>query len=228
LRDTLAGMPRYGTRTLLIVFGIIALWLATFAGHGAAQDFRRSMLLLALVAAACLAIFSHGRRRAFWTGFAVVMFLCGGISMNRPLHRYVPDFVWQNNLGVNMVVSPAPAVMYPPPMLAPTPADPGSQPPQVITYSPSPYSSGMPGTYGGPYSGLAFRQPTVWLGLIDTMTAGWTLALSALGGFVAAYIYSRTRPAISEASLSARQIVEQELHDLRGELGLVLLRRQLR
>ena len=95
-------MPRFGTRTLLIVSGLIALWLATFAGHGAAQDVRRSMLLLGLVAATCLAIFSRGQRRAFWTGFAVVMFLCGGLSMDRPLHRYVPDFVWQHTFGVNM------------------------------------------------------------------------------------------------------------------------------
>jgi hypothetical protein len=211
LHATLSGMPRFGTRTLLIVSGLIALWLATFAGHGAAQDVRRSMLLVGLVAATCLAIFSYGRRRAFWAGFAIVMFLCGGISMDRPLHRYVPDFVWQHTFGVNPASFMAPVVAYPAP--TPVPMQPGSQQPPVITYSPSPY---VP-SYAGPYSGMAFRQPTVWLGLIDTMTAGWTLALSALSGFVAAYIYSRTRPAIGEAPLSARQIVEQELHDLRRD-----------
>jgi hypothetical protein len=210
-------MPRYSTRTLLIVFGVIGLWLATFAGGGAAQDIRRSMLLLVLVGATCLAIFGQGRRRVFWTGFAVVMFLCGGLSMDRPLHRYVPDFMWQHTFGVSMPIYNAPAIAYSAP--TPVPATAGSQPPQIVSYSVSPYAPGMPGTYGGPYSGLAFRQPTVWLGLIDTMTSGWTLALSALAGFVAAYVYSRTRitssPPLSAATLSAREIVEQELHDLR-------------
>jgi hypothetical protein len=165
------------------------------------------MLLLILVAATCLAIYSRGRRRAFWTGFAVVMFLCGGISMDRPLHRYVPDFVWQHTFGVNMATIPAPATYYATQPVLPSPSTPQAQ----VIYS-SPY---MAAPYPGPYSGMAFSQPTVWLGLIDTMTAGWTLALSALSGFLAAYVYSRTRPALGEASLSARQIVEQELHDLR-------------
>jgi hypothetical protein len=209
-------MPRYSTRTLLIVFGLIGLWLATFAGGGAAQDIRRSMLLLALVGATCLAIFCQGRRRVFWTGFAIVMFLCGGLSMDRPLHRYVPDFMWQHTVGVNIPMYNAPPIAY---SSTPVPVTAGSQPPQIVSYTVSPYVAGMPGTYGGPYSGLAFRQPTVWLGMIDTMTAGWTLALSALAGFVAAYIYSRTHavssPARSEATLSALAIVEQELHDLR-------------
>jgi len=162
-------MPRYGTRTLLVVIGIITLWLATFAGHGAAQDLRRSMLLLALVAAGCLAIYSDGRRRAFWAGFAIVMFLCGGLSIDRPLHRYVPDFFWTRTMTESLLATGA----------------------------------------------SRRQQPVVSTGLVDSMTAGWTLALSALAGFVAAQVYSRTRPAIGEASLSARQIVEQELHDLR-------------
>jgi hypothetical protein len=208
-------MPRYSTRTLLIVFGLIGLWLTTFAGGGAAQDIRRSMLLLALVGASCLAIFGQGRRRVFWTGFAVVMFLCGGLSMNRPLYRYVPEFMWQYTVGASMPIYSAPPIAYSP---TPVPATPGSQPPQIVSYNVSPYAPGVPGTYGSPYSGFAFRQPTVWLGLIDTMTAGWTLALSALAGFVAAYVYSRTRimsgPPLSAATLSAREIVEQELHDL--------------
>jgi hypothetical protein len=209
-------MPRYSTRTLLIVFGLIALWLATFAGYGAAQDIRRSLLLLGLIAATCLAIFSRGQRRVFWAGFSIVMFLCGGLSMDRPLHRYVPDFMWRNSFGVTTAPAYPPVSAYVQPV--PMPVNPGSQqPPQIVTYTPSPYASGMPGTYAGPYSGLAFRQPTVWLGLIDTMSSGWTVALSALGGFVAAYIYSRSRLALGEASPTALQIVEQELHDLQHD-----------
>src|SRR5215218_5089031 len=121
-------MPRYSTRTLLIVFGLIGLWLATFAGGGAAQDIRRSMLLLALIGATCLAIFGQGRRRVFWTGFAVVMFMCGGLSMDRPLHRYVPDFMWQHTVGASMPIYNAPPIAYSMPTPVPAPAR--SQPSQ--------------------------------------------------------------------------------------------------
>jgi hypothetical protein len=162
-------MPRYSTKTLLIFFGIIGLWLATFAGQAAAQDLRHSILLLVLVAAASMAVYSHGRQRAFWGAFAIVMFLCGGLTMNRPLHRYLPDFVWQERA--------------------------------VASISSLRVSS---------------RQPTAGLGVSETLTAGWTLALSALAGFVAAYIYSRTHtvsnPPLNAPTLSARAIVEQELH----------------
>jgi hypothetical protein len=166
-------MPHYSTRTLLLVFGLVAIWLGTFAGLGASQDIRRSMLLLGLVAASCLAIFSRGKRRVFWTGFAVTMFLCGGLSIDRPLHRYVPAFAWQQDV--------VPAVSR----------------------------------YGALRPAAVIQKSAVSLGVNDTMTAGWTLALSALAGFVASSIYSRTRPAYGDAYQSAMQIVEQELHDLR-------------
>lgn len=115
VRDgTLFCMPRFGTRTLLIVFALVALWLSTFSGFAAAQDVRRSMLLSILVAAACLALYSRGRRRAYWAGFAIVMLLCGGLDLQRPLHRYVPDFAWQNTMGVSVQPYLAPAAPYGP------------------------------------------------------------------------------------------------------------------
>src|SRR5262245_45666565 len=116
----IVGMPRYGTRTLLIVFALVAVWFATFgassaslAGMMAAQDLRRSMLLLVLVAVTGLAITSRGRKRVFWSGFAIVMFLCGGMNLQRPLYRYLPDFAWQQTMGVN--VAPAPYITPAPP-----------------------------------------------------------------------------------------------------------------
>ena len=93
------GMPRFGTRALLVSFALAAVWFATFgasasslAGMMAAQDVRRSLLLLILIAVTGMAFATSGRRRAFWTAFAIVMFACGGLNLQRPLHRYVPEF----------------------------------------------------------------------------------------------------------------------------------------
>lgn len=63
---------------------------------------------------------------------------------------------------------------------------------------------------------MAFSHPALWLGLTESLIAGWTLGLSALSGFIAAYIFSRMQPAIGEPSLVARQIVGQELRDSAG------------
>ena len=201
-------MPRFGTKTLLIAFALLALWLSTFSGFPAASDVRRSMLLLVLVASLFLANYSQGKRRAYWSGFTLVMLLCGGLNLQQPLNRYVPDFAWQWMLGLNIqsaTLYPAPYTSAGSPNLIPltvgsTYSTP-SQPP-IVTYSaPVPYS---------PYAPIPIRS-TAWAAMGETLAAAWTLGLSALSGFIAAYIFSRTRPGTSEASLRARQIVQQEL-----------------
>jgi hypothetical protein len=200
-------MPRYGTRSLLIAFALVAVWLATFGSSAtswvtmmAAQDLRRSMLLLLLVAVACLAVSSRGQRRAFWSAFAIVMFLCGGINLQRPLHRYLPDFAWQQMVGA------APTPYYPPVAAPPAPAVTSS----AIVRGQIVYSAPMPNTYGL----VTMSGSPGWSAFSETAAAAWTLALAALSGFIAAYIYSRTRPAAATdgaASPTPRQIVEQEL-----------------
>jgi hypothetical protein len=87
-------MPRFGTKSLLIIVGVIALWFSTFAGYAAARDVRASVLLLILVASGFAALCSWRERRAFWIGFFAVMLLCGGNDLRRPLSRYVPTFDW--------------------------------------------------------------------------------------------------------------------------------------
>ena len=196
-------MPRFGTKTLLIAFALLALWLSTFSGFPAAPDVRRSMLLLILVASLFLAIYTHGMRRAYWSGFAIVMLLCGGLNLQQPLYRYVPDFAWQRMLGLNI----QPATLYPRPYYSagsPNPIPAGSVQPQppIVTYSaPIGYAPYMP----------APSRSAAWAAMGESLAAVWTLGLSALSGFIAAYIFARTRPMASEASLRARQIVEQEL-----------------
>lgn len=203
-------MPRFGTRTLLIAFALVAIWFATFgasttslAGFMAAQDFRRSMLLLVLVAVTAIAIASRGRKRVFWASFSIVMFLCGGINLQRPLHRYVPDFAWQQVVGVNAPTSYVSPV--PPSVVGSTVTRSGRG--QVV-YS---YSAPLASGYFPSAPNIAYSNG--WNAVSETAAAAWTFALAGLSGFVAAFIYSRPRPVpqISEASTSARQIVEQEL-----------------
>ncbi len=189
-------MPRFGTRSLLIGFALMALWLSTFSGFTGSQDVRRSMLLLILVASLFLAIYSRGKRRAYWSGFAVVILLCGGLNLQQPFNRYVPDFAWQHVMGLNIQRVPtyAPTV-YPVPM----------QPPVASYAPPSPHQPSIP------YITLSSSRSAGWVAIGESLAAGWTLGLSALSGFIAAYIISRTRPVANEATLRARQIVEQEL-----------------
>ena len=192
-------MPRFGTRTLLVAFAIAAVWLSTFSGYWAAQDFRRSILLLILVASGSLALYSQGRRRAFWSAFAIVMFVCGGLSYERPLYRYVPDFVWietvaaLNPPGVSpyaynsYVPVTTPQTVYAVPATAPTPADPGQpQPAQPPAASPTPTPPMLFQAASTAPAGITIRDA-----LYDTAAAAWTLGLAAIAGFIAAYIFNQ-------------------------------------
>ena len=73
-------MPRFGIKTLLIGFAVVALWLSTFSGYFAANDVRRCILLAVLAASGYSAAYSRGRSRAFWVGFFVTM-LAHGFSL---------------------------------------------------------------------------------------------------------------------------------------------------
>jgi hypothetical protein len=203
-------MPRFGTRTLLIVFALAAVWFATFGASSnslasvmAAQDVRRSMLLLILIAATGMALSSTGRRRAFWLAFAIVMLLCGGLNLQRPLHRYVPDFAWQQVVGSG-AVSP---YLMPAPTPAPVASTRMTGRGQVV-YS---YSAPTAATPYTAFTTAGIGSSPGWLALSETAAAAWTFALAALCGFVAAFIYSRSRPAADTFSSTPRQIVEQEL-----------------
>ena len=57
--------PRFGTKSLLLVVTLVALWLSTFAGFGAAADVRASILLLIFVGSAVAALCNRGKSPAF-------------------------------------------------------------------------------------------------------------------------------------------------------------------
>jgi hypothetical protein len=166
-------MPRFGTKTLLIATAVVALWLSTLSGYAAGNDVRRSILLLILVASAFAAIYGRGKTRAFWSGFFAVMLLCGGTDLQRPLHRYLPDFSW---------LSPAPV----PNLTYQVASRPGGQV-RVVTRSPT------PGLLSTSVVAPAPSSPPIWTIVVGTV---WILLLSLIGGFIAALIFSLNgRPA---------------------------------
>jgi hypothetical protein len=160
-------MPRFGTKTLLIVTAVVALWLSTLSGYAAGNDVRRSILLLVLVLSAFAAVYGRGTRRAFWSGFFVVMLLCGGTDLQRPLHRYLPDFAWLSESFENR---------------------PGYQ-----VWSSS--SSGRLRLTTAPPPVLGFVTPNVTAAPIWTIVVGtaWILVLSVMGGFIGVYVFSKNR-----------------------------------
>lgn len=197
-------MFRFGTKSMMIGFALMALWLSTFSGFAAAADVRRSMLLLILVASAFAAIYFQGKRRAFWAGFAIIMLMCGGLDIQRPLNRYAPDFLWQGSMGLNIQAysQPYSGGVYAQPYLPdPMPYDPSSPSPPQIVY-PSP-----PVVYQPVFTG----RSATWIAVGETLAAIWTFGLSALGGFIAAYIFAQSRRVANEPSTRAREIVDQEL-----------------
>jgi len=176
-------MPSFGTKSLLVAFAVAAVWLSTFSGYLAAPDVRRSILLVILIASGAVAVYSRERRRAFWSAFAFVMFVCGGLTYERPLYRYVPELTWMNaySFGASQVdntpiaTTPMPATTPAPPAAADDLFGPGPSGPTMSPYNPQP-----------PVPGLTIRDA-----FIDTGAAGWTITLAAIAGFIAAYIYGQ-------------------------------------
>ena len=169
-------MPRFGTKTLLIATAVVALWLSTLSGYAAGNDVRRSILLLILVASAFAAIYGRGKTRAFWSGFFAVMLLCGGTDLQRPLHRYLPDFSW---------LSPAPV----PTTAYQVASRPGGQL-GIVTSSPSQFLA-LNAVAPAP------TAPPIWTIVVGTM---WILVLSLIGGFIAALIFALSGRSASQAS----------------------------
>jgi hypothetical protein len=168
-------MPRFGTKTLLIATAVVALWLSTLSGYAAANDVRKSILLLILVASVFAAIYGRGKTRAFWSGFFAVMLLCGGTDLQRPLHRYLPDFAW---------LSPAPTTAY---QVASRGV--GGQL-RIVTSPPNQF---LAANAVAP----APTAPPIWTIVVGTT---WILVLSLIGGFIAGLIFALSGRPASQAS----------------------------
>jgi hypothetical protein len=101
-------MPRFGTRSLLIGFAVLALWLSTLTGYEAGDDVRAAILQAGIFAAAFAAIYHRGRQQAFWLGFVGALLLVA----IEPNWQFVPHFTWPRdtfrNWAVQTPVGPLP------------------------------------------------------------------------------------------------------------------------
>jgi hypothetical protein len=88
-------MPRFGTRSLLIGFAVIALWLSTLTGYEAGSDVRAGILLVGIFAAAFAAIYTRGSRQAIWIGFVGAL----PLMTLQPDWRFVPKSWWANRIA---------------------------------------------------------------------------------------------------------------------------------
>jgi hypothetical protein len=156
-------------KSMLVAFAVMALWMSTFSGCAGASEVRKTILLGTFMAAGFAALYNRGRRRAFWAGFVAVMLVCGGLSVQRPLDRYTPDFNWQWALFSG---NTSPSVTPIPTAFAIVPTQPYSGPATIAwpPYAPPPvYNPGS--TVYAPADSML----SVHIGA--TIAAAWTLAL---------------------------------------------------
>jgi hypothetical protein len=200
-------MPRFSTKALLMLFGVAAVWMSTFApGFTAGGDLRHCLLFVALIASATLAFVNQGRRRAFWSAFTAAMLLCGGLSMTAPLYRYTPSFGWTQMLAMRLQPVPTvvPKTPYAPPA-TPAPSTSYYTPSSTVVYmqpqDPVGWTSYPPNTFAAPvvpqmatyYGGPPGTSPYLWFALSETLTALSIFAFAAVCGYVSAYLYAQSQ-----------------------------------
>jgi hypothetical protein len=175
-------MIRFGTKTLLFVFVLVALWCSTFSGYRSGSDVRASVLLIILLAAGFLAVYGHGRQRAFWAGFFVVMLLMGGNLFQGPASKYTPNFFWRTQASPPMVTTytAPPAVAYTQPV-APT-ASPGYRIPDLA-----------PATSTVTFTPVTVNDYEFAMAVNDTVIATWTLVVGSIVGLIGIWVYGSTR-----------------------------------
>lgn len=168
-------MIRFGTKTLLFVFVLVALWCSTFSGYAAGRDVRASVLLIIFLAAGYLAVYGRGRQRAFWSGFFLVLLLAGGNLWQGPVNKYVPNFGWRARYAADYVqfrYYAAPPVISPPTSPVYTPAT----PPVAVNPVPMPAPN--------------LRDQEFRSAVNATIETLWTLSLGSIVGLIGIWVYS--------------------------------------
>jgi hypothetical protein len=174
-------MIRFGTKTLLFAFVLVALWCSTFGGYAAGRDVRASVLLIVFLAAGYAAVYGRGKQRAFWSGIFLVMLLAGGNLFEGPVNKYVPNFLWRTiqptqTMTIRYAAPPATYSPY---------ASSG-----YVTPNPTPIP---------PMAGPVTVTPVVisdyefTLALNDTIATLWTLVLGSLVGLVGIWVHGNMR-----------------------------------
>jgi hypothetical protein len=179
-------MIRFGTKTLLFMFILVALWCSTFSGYRSGSDVRASVLLIILLSAGFLAVYGRGRQRAFWAGFFVVMLLMGGNLFQGPVSKYTPNFFWRTQALPPMVTTytAPPAVVYPQPV-APT-ASPGYRIPDRTPAM-------APATSTVTFTPVTVNDYEFTMAVNDSIIAVWTLVVGSIVGLIGIWVYGSTR-----------------------------------
>jgi hypothetical protein len=66
---------RFGTKSLLVAYAIIGLWLSTVFNYPGSLGVYTLLAATCFVSSGFAAIYYRGRRRAFWASFFVVFLL---------------------------------------------------------------------------------------------------------------------------------------------------------
>jgi hypothetical protein len=94
-------MPRFGMKSLLIVFAAVALWFSTFAGYTGGDDVRAFIMLAILITSGVAALSSTARRRAFWAGFFGTML---AVATKLFFIAFVATFRWMREFSMEWAV----------------------------------------------------------------------------------------------------------------------------
>jgi hypothetical protein len=88
-------MPRFGVKSLLVGFMVLAAWFSTVAAYPGSADVRNSILILILLSCGFAAVYGQGRQRAFWAGAFAIMF----VTQLRASFLTVPRFTIADDLA---------------------------------------------------------------------------------------------------------------------------------
>jgi hypothetical protein len=91
-------MPRFGTKALLMIVTVIALWMSTVADYTGAYEIRKAILFIIFLSSASGAVFGLGRMRAFSAGFFVAMLILACRPLGEAIDRYSPDANWTDSV----------------------------------------------------------------------------------------------------------------------------------
>jgi hypothetical protein len=103
---------RFGVKSLLAGVAVLAAWFSTFSGY-AFSPYVRDFIMFAILCASFFgAMYSRGKRRAFWTGFSLVMFIACTSDSVRANFVYFEVFAAPELIAL-MVAKPSGAQLSP-------------------------------------------------------------------------------------------------------------------